>query len=232
MGSFEKLLKAILYKYFDAMPRTKHKKIAEVRTLINVFDSRKEHKEDDIRKYFGNDSSISIEIGCGHGDYTLNMAAAYPGRNFIGIDMKGARIWAGSKKALSMNLKNVAFLLCNVEYMREAFPKEKIEEIYLPFPDPHVRRTSAQHRLVSPKFVELYKSIIALDGKVHFKTDNDGLFEYATKILAEETAVIEKSTNDLYASDNLSFVETIKTKYEQHYLAEGRKIKYIRFGFK
>lgn len=213
------------------MPRTKHKKIAEVRTLINVFDSRKEHREEDIRKYFANNNSISLEIGCGHGDYTLNMAEAYPGRNFVGIDMKGARIWAGAKKSLSTNLKNAAFLLCNVEYLRDTFSKEKVEEIYIPFPDPHIRRTSAQHRLISPKFVELYKSIVAPGGMVHFKTDNDGLFEYATNILAKEKVVVEKSTDDLYAPDSLSFVETIKTRYERHYLAEGRKIKYIRFGF-
>lgn len=213
------------------MGRTKHKKLAEVRTLKNVFNFHDEYDEKIPRGYFGNGNTISLEIGCGHGDYTLRMAEAFPSRNFIGIDIKGARVWAGAKKALSANLKNAAFILCYVEKLNDIFINEKAEEIYIPFPDPHVRRTSANRRLISPVFIERYKKILAPGGTVHFKTDNEGLFEYGIKSLEDAKASIFKITPDLYSAGDLNVIENIQTRYEQHYINEGRKIKYIAFGF-
>jgi len=213
------------------MGRTKHKKIVEVNSLENVFSYKNGSRETDLRKYFGNNNKLVLEIGCGHGDYTLSLAAENPERNFVGIDIKGARIWTGAKIALNNKLKNAAFLMLNSEFLADFFVEEKIDEIIIPFPDPHMRRTSESRRLISPKFLQIYKKILAKDGIIHFKTDNQNLFDYAIEVLKSIDAKIFFSTDDLYNESTKPFYTAIQTKYEKHYLNEGRKIKYISFKF-
>ena len=164
------------------MARTKHKKIVEVNLLPNVFNIKNGSTDKDIVKYFANENPISLEIGCGHGDYTISLARNFSHRNFIGVDLKGARIWVGAKIALENKLTNAAFLRGNIEALSEFFVTKKIEEIIIPFPDPHIRRASESRRLVSSMFLEIYKSILSQDGKIHLKTDNEILFDYAMGI--------------------------------------------------
>lgn len=211
------------------MGRTKHKKIIEVNSLENVFSIKKNNDENQLRKYFNNHNGIILEIGCGHGDYTISLAKEYPDLNFVGLDLKGARIWVGAKIALNDNLKNAAFLLMNTELLSEFFKYEKVDEIIIPFPDPHLRRTSESRRLISQKFIEVYKKILKPEGKIHFKTDNSFLFEYAIKVLNEIAAKIIFVTDDLYSLPDKPFYSSIQTKYEKHYLSEERKIKYLVF---
>ncbi|GBD88768.1 tRNA (guanine-N(7)-)-methyltransferase [bacterium BMS3Abin03] len=212
------------------MARTKRKKISEVRLLPNVFSREDGDSEILLREYFANNNSISLEIGCGHGDYTIELAQIYPHRNFVGIDFKGARIYYGAKRVLDLKLPNSAFLLTGAEWLIGIFKKEKIEEIFIPFPDPHYKRKSIPKRLVSPEFLNIYKSVLRNDGRVHLKTDNTDFYRFALKTIEENDWNIIYTSLSLYNENPPEFLHNIKTKYEMHYLKEGRKIKYICFG--
>jgi len=212
------------------MARTKRKKINGVRTLPNVFSKEDGDIEILLREYFANNNSISLEIGCGHGDYTVNLAQIYPGRNFVGIDFKGARIYYGAKKALDLKLPNAAFLFAGAEWLTEIFKKEKIEEIFIPFPDPHYKRKSIPKRLISLEFLKIYKSILKGDGRIHLKTDNADFYHFAVQMIEVNDWKFIYSTSNFYRDDPPEFLHNIKTKYEKHYLDEGRTIKYICFG--
>lgn len=213
------------------MGRTKHKKIAGVRDLPNVFDGKHADPESEILRYFNNKNLITIELGCGHGDYTINLAKEFPGRNFLGVDIKGARIWAGAKVSLELKLNNAAFLISRAEWLPEIFKNQKFEEILLPFPDPHVKRRMESRRLVSAEFIKIYKSLLVSDGKVHFKTDNEGLYNFALKNIEEAGLTIYAKSENLYTEQQNDIYTSIQTRYEKHYLREGRIIKYICFGF-
>lgn len=214
------------------MARTKQKKLTKVKSLENVFSIETQNALNEIKNYFGNAEPITLEIGCGHGDYTIELAQRHPDRNYIGLDMKGARVYVGAVNALENEITNAAFLVLYADSLTEIFPPESIDEIYIPFPDPHIRRRSEHRRLVSPRFLEIYKSILIPNGKVHLKTDNDFIYEYANKIVENEKLIVHANESDLYSADDSDPKLTeIKTKYEKHYLDEGRVIKYICFSF-
>lgn len=213
------------------MPRRKHIKIAEVRTFENVFDYKQENVEQHIINYLGSDKPVTLELGCGQADYSINLAKLYPHRNFIGVDRKAARLWNASKNATSEKLKNVAFLIAYIEKLNEIFQRIKAEEIWITFPDPYPRRSSIKKRLVHPRFLEVYKNILLPEGKIFLKTDDDTLYAYTLKVIEEEKLILHKSTDDLYKSDLLSEEEKIQTKYEKQHLAEGKKIKLVCFSF-
>ncbi len=212
------------------MGRKKLIKLNVIKDLENVFDFRDGDDEKNIRKYFDNDNPITLELGCGHGEYTFNLAREYPGRNFLGIDIKGSRLYNGAIDSIQYDIPNSAFLVSRIEKLPEIFSEEKIEEIIIPFPDPHVRRRSEKHRLVSPEFLKTYKSFLVEKGNIHLKTDNTELYEYALKILQKEKHNIIYSTSDLHSTDDELFIKTVLTRYEKHYVNEGRKIKYVCFN--
>lgn len=211
------------------MGRTKHKKLNEVSSFENVFDFKVGNTEEELLRYFGNSNPISLEIGCGEGDYTISLAQLFPNRNFIGIDFKGARIYIGAKKALENKITNTTFLWINAEKLPEFFKNTKIEEIFITFPEPHVKRRSERKRLVSPRFLELYKQLIIQGGHIHLKTDDDFLYNYALEILNKVKATILFKSEDLYSLNALDEIKKIKTRYEKYYLNEGRIIKYVEF---
>ena len=202
----------------------------EVYKLPNVFSSENENVEELLNYYFGNRKSFTLEIGCGHGDYTIELAKMYPERNFIGIDYKGDRIYAAAEKANELNLKNTAFLISGVEKLSDIFSKNKVEEIFIPFPDPHYPRKSFK-RLVDIFFLNIYKNIVTEKAMGHLKTDNEELYKYTLNILNKENCKIHFATSNLYGEQDLEYNQTIKTKYEKQYLEEGKEIKYICFGF-
>jgi len=212
------------------MARKKLKRLKEVQKLPNAFSSENENVEELLNFYFGNRKPFTLEIGCGHGDYTIELAKMYPERNFIGIDYKGDRIYAAAEKAIGLNLKNAAFLVSSVENLSEIFSKEKVEEIFIPFPDPHYPRKSIK-RLLAKNFLNVYKNIVTENAKGHFKTDNEELYKYSLNILKTEKCKIHFSTSNLYAEQGLDHHLTIITKYEKQYLEEGKEIKYICFWF-
>jgi tRNA (guanine-N7-)-methyltransferase len=211
--------------------RKKHIKIKQVRSFKNVFSFGSTGLYESIKEFFDGVDKFTLELGCGHGDYSVELALMNQNRYFIGVDIKASRIFNGAVRAIDLNLTNAAFLISRAEKLAEIFPENSIEEIYIPFPDPHIKRKSAPRRLVSKKFLETYRLLLIENGKVHLKTDNEMIFNYTLKTINEVGCRILNSTDDLYAKGIEKINNEIKTKYEQHYLDEGRKIKYICFGF-
>ncbi len=213
------------------MGRKKHIKIDQVYQFRNVFRFGDENLAGNISSFFNPSGNYTLELGCGHGDYSIELAAIHPERNFVGVDIKPARIFTGAIKVSGLNLKNVAFLIGNAEKLNEVFPKNSVDEIYIPFPDPHYKRKKMTRRLVSKKFLEVYKSILVKDGMVHLKTDNEMLYNYTLKTAEGFGCKIIYSTGDLYKLKEEQMPKDVITKYEEHYLQEGRKIKYVCFCF-
>ena len=178
-------------------------------------------------EYFKNDNPIVLELGCGKGEYAVGLARKYPDKNFIGIDIKGARMWTGAGQAIRQGLKNVAFLRTNIELLPHFFAPGEVAEIWITFPDPQMKKV--RKRLTSTRFLELYRQVLVENGLVHLKTDSPFMYTY-THLLAELNqlpAVVD--TNDLYHSDYVSDILEIKTFYEQQWLDRGLTIKYISF---
>jgi tRNA (guanine-N7-)-methyltransferase len=212
------------------MARTKLKRLSKVKELPNVFDLEIEDVQNAIQNYFKPGNRFTLEIGCGHGDYSFELAKRFPERNFIGIDIKGARVFLGAMKAIEEKLDNIAFIVGRAEKLNEAFNPKSIEEIYIPFPDPHIRRANQNRRLISNHFLKIYKELLTNSGVIHFKTDNQGLYDYVLKIISEFGCEILYSTENLYIDESKS-KSSIITNFEKHYIKEGRRIKYIRFKF-
>jgi tRNA (guanine-N7-)-methyltransferase len=182
--------------------------------------------------YFKNSNSITVELACGRGEYTIGLAKLFPERNFIGVDIKGDRIWKGSTLAVENKLCNVGFLRAPILMTENFFDPGEIDEIWLTFPDPRPRKKDIKRRLTSPRYLEIYKSVLRPGGIVRLKTDNTGLFEYSLEeIRGREDATGLEVTHDLYDSDLRPECFDIKTRYEEMFAGQGEKIKYLRFGF-
>lgn len=178
--------------------------------------------------YFGNDHPIILELGCGKGDYTISLAQRYPTKNFIGIDIKGARLWVGSKAGFDLSLMNVAFLRANIAFITDFFEKGEVAELYITFPDPYPRDKDAKRRLISPSFLALYENILTRGAALHLKTDNKDLFTYAVDTLGQSVFSLEKVVADIYNHlPEESIHRTIQTFYEKRFLKEGAQINYL-----
>lgn len=216
------------------MGKDKLRKFAEIGTFPNVYqlEAGAVNKGVWAQKHFGNSNPIIVELACGKGEYTVNMANAFPDKNFIGIDYKGNRIWRGAKTALEEDIKNVAFLRIQIEDILSYFSKDEIAEIWITFPDPQPQKGREKKRLTSDRFLEKYKQILRKNGIMHLKTDNDGLFQYTKEKLIEREAAILKVTTDLYNDVILDDVLSIKTYYEKKYLLVNKNINYIKWMFR
>lgn len=181
-------------------------------------------------EHFANDNPIVLELACGRGEYTLDMARSSPNRNFIGVDVKGARIWKGAGIALQEDLENVAFLRTRIEQIDLFFAPGEVDEIWITFPDPFLRKSKANRRLTASRFLGLYKKILQPDGLIHLKTDEPQLYQYTLEVLKSyKGAHLLYYDNDIYAQELPMPELDIKTYYERMHLAEGKTIKYIRF---
>lgn len=175
--------------------------------------------------FFHNDNPITLELGCGKGEYTVGLAERIPGRNYIGVDIKGARMWRGATQARDAGLTNVAFLRTDIELIDSFFAPGEVDEIWITFPDPQMKKT--RKRLTSTRFLELYRKILRPGGHVRLTTDSPFLFTY-TRIMAEHCGLpVDAITDDLYASPLLTDILAIKTHYERQWLDRGLSIKYI-----
>jgi len=215
------------------MGKEKLRKFAEVATFKNVvqLDAGKVYKGQWSSEFFGNDQPLILELACGKGEYTVNLAKIFPGKNFLGIDFKGNRIWRGAKTALEEGIDNVGFLRIQIETILEHFAKDEISEIWITFPDPQPQDSREKKRLTNPKFLERYKFILKLEGIMHLKTDNDGFYAYTLEQISLQGLLKLKETTDLYASDLVDEVLSIKTYYERKYLAVDKNINYVQWKF-
>jgi tRNA (guanine-N7-)-methyltransferase len=178
---------------------------------------------------FNNDHPVLLELGCGKGEYTVGLARQYPGKNFIGVDIKGARIWKGAKIANEGGLENVAFLRTRIEFIESFFGPAEIDEIWITFPDPQLKKRRNKKRLTGPLFLNHYRTFLKDRGVVHLKTDNDVLFRYTARLARHNGLEILAETGDLYHSAILDELLSIQTTYEKLFLSEGSNINYIAF---
>lgn len=186
------------------------------------------------KNFFGNENPLYLELACGRGEYTTGLAAVYPDRNFVGVDVKGARIWKGSTVAVENKLDNAAFLRIKMYLLPEFFAPGEVDGIWLTFPDPRPRDRDEKHRLTFINYLKMYKNILRKGGMFYFKTDNLGLFEYTLGVLAHNTELSIRDlvyTKDLYNSEYMSEHHGIETTYERKFVKEGFKINYLRFRF-
>lgn len=224
--------------------RNKLQKFAELLTFQNVYENfdagqPQLHNTNgeplDLKgkwaaQHFQNDNPITLELACGRGEYSLGLARMYPDRNFIGVDVKGARIWKGASIALEEGLHNVAFLRTRIEQIAHFFEKEEISEIWITFPDPFLRKSKVNRRLTAPYFLKSYQKFLKTEGLIHLKTDEPNLYQFTLETITEmPLAKLLYHHPDIYAQE-LPFPElALKTYYERMHLEAGKTIKYIRF---
>lgn len=182
--------------------------------------------------FFGNDNPIVLELGCGKGEYTIGLAKRYPNKNFIGIDIKGARFWRGAKTAIEDQLSNVAFVRTQIELVDHLFDVGEVSEIWITFPDPQIKYKRTKHRMTNPIFLERYKRILSSKGCVHLKTDSEYMHGYTLGLLQGLGLPIDYANHDIYKNEGAApEVLEIQTFYENQYLAQNKPITYLRFRF-
>jgi tRNA (guanine-N7-)-methyltransferase len=177
---------------------------------------------------FKNGNPITLELGCGKGEYTVGLANNFPHNNFIGIDIKGARMWRGAKTANDQKLPNVAFLRTRIEFINSFFSADEVDEIWITFPDPHTGGRNSNKRLTSPWFLNNYRHFLKNKGLIHLKTDNKELYDFTCKVLSYNNVETIISTNDLH-TEKIDNILSIRTHYEKIFLDAGLKINYISF---
>ncbi|MCX2739190.1 tRNA (guanosine(46)-N7)-methyltransferase TrmB [Pontibacter anaerobius] len=218
------------------MGRSKLAKFAAIAERENVIEPGDELYGQLVGKWreqhFENNNPLVLEVGCGRGEYTIGMARLFPEKNFIGSDIKGARLWKGSTLAEEEGMDNVTFLRTFIENISENFAENEVDEIWITFPDPRPRDRDIKRRLTSPRFLDLYERIVKPGGIIHLKTDNGPLYEYTVEVLQERQVKDLIYTSDLYNSDLQEHTMGIYTTYEKRYLAEGVPIKYLQYKVK
>ena len=209
-----------------------HKKLirfAELETFDNVLQFPKNIKGK-WSEFFKNDNPIIVELACGKGEYAVGLGVLYPQKNFIGIDIKGNRIWVGAKKALENKLHNVAFLRTQIDQVNEYFSNSEVSEIWITFPDPQLRKSKAKKRLTHPKFLRLYQQFLKRGGYIHLKTDSPDLYEFTKRVIEMYRCFVHKDHEDLYHEGSISEELRIKTHYESLDIAQSNRIHYICFS--
>ena len=177
--------------------------------------------------YFHNQNPIVLELGCGKGEYAVGLGKRFPEKNYIGVDIKGARMWTGAKQVVEMGLHNVAFLRTSIELIDRLFAPGEVSEIWITFPDPQMKKVNK--RLTSTRFLDNYRRILKPGGIVHLKTDSPFLYTYTSELVKVNSLPTEVNTSDLYSSGMADDILEIKTYYEQQWLSRGLTIKYIKF---
>ncbi|HEY3404816.1 MAG TPA: tRNA (guanosine(46)-N7)-methyltransferase TrmB [Ohtaekwangia sp.] len=184
------------------------------------------------KDHFKNDNPITLELACGRGEYSVGLGKSFPDKNFIGIDIKGERLWKGSTLAMEQKLDNVAFLRTHILLVENFFDQAEVDEIWITFPDPRPKKRDIKRRLTNSRFLNMYKRIVKGGGYIRLKTDNTQLYEYTLEELQGRNDIFDlQFTPDLYTSELRAECFDIKTKYEEEFSAKGEKIKYLRFHF-
>ncbi len=222
------------------MGKDKLRKFAENLTFENLIQPEFDdifHRDYPLKgrwaeDFFKNANPITLELGCGKGEYTVGLGAANPGRNFIGVDIKGARMWRGAKTATEMGLANVGFLRTRIEFIESFFGPEEVSEVWITFPDPQLKKGREKKRLTSPLFLERYARFLKPGGSINLKTDSRELHDYTLKVIDVNGLPCEIASADIYGEGLADTYPTlkIKTAYERRFLEEGKPITYLRFG--
>lgn len=204
-------------------------RFAELETFSNVLQYPVS-MAGNWHQHFGNQHPIVLELACGKGEYTVGLAELYKLKNFIGIDIKGNRLWVGAKKAINHNLHNVAFLRIAIEKLDEFFENEEVDEIWITFPDPQLRISKAKKRLTHPRFLRLYYQVLKPGGKIHLKTDSPDLYSFTKKVIDMYGCQLHRDIDDVYAQPGLPPELRIKTHYEGLDIAGSNKVHYLSFS--
>jgi tRNA (guanine-N7-)-methyltransferase len=215
--------------------KNKLSKFADIKTFSNVLQvpfsevNLCDHsiKGNWNKEFFKNDFPIVLELGCGKGEYTTGLAEIEPGKNYIGIDIKGSRMWMGAKYALDNGLKNVGFLRTHIELVSKFFGANEVSEIWLTFPDPQMKKT--RKRLTSTRFIELYRHFLKPQGIIHLKTDSNFQYQYTLEMAKANGFEIISNDADIYTNESIESALQIKTFYEKQWIARGIPTKYISF---
>ena len=225
------------------MGKNKLARFAENKTLPNVFQPTRDEALNNFHlkgkwrsEVFKNQNPIVLELGCGKGEYSVGLAKAFPEKNFIGIDIKGARFWFGAKEAIENNLNNAAFLRTQIELVDCFFDRDEVDEIWITFPDPQIKYRRTKHRMTHPDFLERYKKILKKDGIMHLKTDSEFLHGYTLGLLQGAGHEIISAHHDIYGAPEYEpgtpLLREIKTYYEGLFSGKGKTITYIKFRIK
>ena len=218
--------------------KNKLKRFKENETFPNVFQPTREELVDDTfglkgqwrDKVFKNDNPLVLELGCGKGEYTVGLAERYPNKNFVGVDIKGARFWRGAKTAIEHEISNAAFIRTQIELIEHVFEQNEVDEIWITFPDPQIKYKRTKHRLTNLQFLERYKKVLKADGLVHLKTDSEFMHGYTLGLLHGLGCEVLYANHNVYKLEGSpKEVTEIQTFYENQYLEKDKAITYIRF---
>jgi len=184
------------------------------------------------QEFFKNDHPIVVELGCGKGEYSVYLAQQYPEKNFVGVDIKGARFWAGAKESLELGLSDVGFLRTQIELIEDVFAENEVDEIWITFPDPQIKFKRTKHRLTNPAFLDRYRTILQPEGRIHLKTDSEFLHGYTLGLLEGKGWEVDYAHHDVYGNAySPKHVTAIQTHYERLFMEKGRLITYLTFRF-
>ena len=215
--------------------KNKLKRFNENETFKNVIQPTREEVINNFslkgkwHSFFKNKNPIVLELGCGKGEYTIALARKNPNKNYIGIDIKGARFWRGAKTAIEEGIQNVAFVRTQIELVDFIFAENEVAEIWITFPDPQIKFKRTKHRLTNPAFLDRYQTVLKPDGKVHLKTDSEFLFGYTLGIISQ-IGKIEYAHHNIYNNSDAPEVATaVQTFYENQFLKENKVITYMKF---
>lgn len=210
------------------MAQKKLQRFADIRTFDNVLEYPTE-MPNKWKEFFHNDNTITLELACGKGEYAVGLGRLYAERNFIGVDVKGNRLWRGAKTALEENLKNVAFLRTQIDKIDNYFEKGEVGEIWITFPDPQLRGSKIKKRLTHPRFLRLYQQILSDDGIVNLKTDSPDLYDFTLKVINLYDLEVLAANDDIYKDFQVSPELSIRTYYESLDIAGHNKVHHISF---
>ena len=220
--------------------KNKLKRFNQNKTFSNVIQPEREevtsgnfqYKGKWNSSFFKKEQPLVIELGCGKGEYSVYLAQQYPEKNFVGVDIKGARFWAGAKESLELGLPNVAFLRTQIELIEDVFAEDEVDEIWITFPDPQIKFKRTKHRLTNPQFLARYQKILKADGKIHLKTDSEFLHGYTLGLLEGKGWEVDYAHHDVYGNPHApKHVTAIQTHYEKLFLEKGKLITYLTFRF-
>jgi tRNA (guanine-N7-)-methyltransferase len=219
------------------MAKTKLQRFADIDEFDNVLeltDFQNENKTKPKGRWnediFRNDHPIVLELACGKGDYTVELARRNADCNYIGIDIKGSRLWKGARKARDEELSNARFLRIYIDHLDEYFEEGEVDEIWITFPDPYLRGANRSKRLTSEKFLTIYRKLLKEEGPIHLKTDSEELFDFSKYSVEKNGGRILENVEDIYKERGDDEILTIKTDFEKKHLREGKAIKYLKFS--